>query len=50
LAKGRAPAGIIRLKNLRGAQLVIILGVGGAAQKKIQAEKKAQPQEGGDPN
>ena len=31
-----------------GAQLVIVFGVGGAAQKKIQAEKKAQPQKGGD--
>ena len=45
LAKGRAPAGVFGLESLGGADFVVVFGVGGASEKKIEEGRSSENQE-----
>lgn len=50
LAKGRAPAGVFGLEGLRGADFVVVFGVGGASEEKIEDGRSNEKKENGPPD
>ena len=45
LTEGRAPAGVVGLESLGGADLVVVFGVGRASDKKIEDGRSSKKQE-----